>query len=168
MAKKNKDELMLNLYRLSFIKKLAVHYRLIAPCPALKITPKELQSRYDKYGMAPVILSIFKLFDKKSGLTQKVAASIMIEIFCPGWRKFVDLETLGTITKRNDNAVRIWRKEVLNRDDHTCKKCGSKIKTEAHHIIKWVDAPWLRLIVENGITLCKVCHKGEHEKGFNA
>ena len=77
-----------------------------------------------------------------------------------------------------------WYKEIYERDNFKCIKCGSKNKIEAHHIkpIKQIidenkplfnnqDELYLYLInldiildknLENGITLCRECHKKEH------
>lgn len=53
-----------------------------------------------------------------------------------------------------------WRRRVYSRDRHQCQMpgCGSGMKLNAHHIVRWADAPTLRFIVSNGITLCHGCH----------
>jgi len=55
---------------------------------------------------------------------------------------------------------RKWRLKVFMRDNFTCVSCG-KVggHLEAHHIKRWIQYPKLRYVVENGITLCKECHK---------
>jgi len=65
---------------------------------------------------------------------------------------------------KNENNQ--WRKAVYERDDHTCQKCfvkGSGKNLNAHHILPWALFPELRFEVENGITLCKTCHKRYHK-----
>lgn len=58
-----------------------------------------------------------------------------------------------------------WRKEVFERDDYTCQDCGAKngngetVYLVAHHIKRWSDYPELRWDVDNGMTLCRECHK---------
>lgn len=55
---------------------------------------------------------------------------------------------------------REWRIKIFKRDDFTCCIChktGGYL--EAHHIKSWAKYPKLRFIIENGITLCKECHK---------
>ncbi len=58
-----------------------------------------------------------------------------------------------------------WRSDVFQRDNWTCQTCGKKseigkcVYLEAHHIKKWAYFPELRYEVNNGITLCKECHR---------
>jgi len=52
-----------------------------------------------------------------------------------------------------------WRKKVYFRDNHSCQLCGSKRLLEAHHIKRWSDFPQLRFDPNNGVTLCRACHK---------
>lgn len=52
-----------------------------------------------------------------------------------------------------------WRKAVFERDDYTCVSCGRRGGTlHADHIRSFADYPELRLLLENGRTLCKPCH----------
>ena len=55
-----------------------------------------------------------------------------------------------------------WRKAVLEHDKETCQKCGITKNLVAHHILPWALFPELRFEVENGITLCRSCHKRYH------
>ncbi|MBT9168338.1 MAG: hypothetical protein DDT19_01683 [Syntrophomonadaceae bacterium] len=55
---------------------------------------------------------------------------------------------------------KLWRSSVFERDNFTCVECkGHGIKLEADHIKPWRDFPELRYDINNGRTLCKVCHK---------
>lgn len=73
----------------------------------------------------------------------------------------------GGISVENDNRdsaeYKQWRLAVYERDNYTCKQCGSKIKINAHHIKSWKDYPNLRYDVKNGITLCEKCHINYHK-----
>jgi hypothetical protein len=62
-----------------------------------------------------------------------------------------------------------WRNRVLERDLFACQKCGKthhQSIMSAHHRKNYIDYPLLRLVVENGITLCLGCHKKCHRKGW--
>lgn len=50
-----------------------------------------------------------------------------------------------------------WRQLVLERDNYTCQRCGSKENLLAHHTS--YDEP---LETANGLTLCSGCHGLEH------
>lgn len=58
-----------------------------------------------------------------------------------------------------------WRKKVFYRDNHTCQKCKERGNSlHAHHYVpKSVDVSKV-FEVDNGITLCKNCHKEVHSK----
>lgn len=79
----------------------------------------------------------------------------------PRWR--------GGITKPNQKLrdsvkYKEWRTAVYVRDSFTCicGKVGGELN--AHHIKHFSKYPELRYSVDNGITLCKPCHKLIHKK----
>ena len=57
---------------------------------------------------------------------------------------------------------RAKRKEILERDDNTCKKCGSKEKLHIHHIYSQWYYPDYAFENEYLITLCESCHHQYH------
>lgn len=65
---------------------------------------------------------------------------------------------------------RDWRREVFVRDGWTCQDCGTKtglgkaVFLHAHHLKESSKYPELRLVVGNGLTLCKPCHHTRHSK----
>lgn len=60
----------------------------------------------------------------------------------------------------NTTRYKKWRMEVFLRDNFTCQNCWKRgCYLEAHHIKSWAEYPKLRYIVDNGVTLCKDCHK---------
>lgn len=66
---------------------------------------------------------------------------------------------------RATKSYKDWRRNVFERDEYTCNKClkiGGNL--EAHHIKSFKDHKDLRYDVDNGITLCKKCHKEIHKK----
>jgi len=71
---------------------------------------------------------------------------------------------------RKRNSMRLWREAVYARDNWTCQKCGVRGgRLEAHHIKRFALYPELRTSIENGLTLCKACHKsiGSHGRVKN-
>ena len=55
-----------------------------------------------------------------------------------------------------------WRIKVFERDDYTCQNCRKRgCYLEAHHKKGWTKYPKLRYKIDNGITLCRECHKLE-------
>lgn len=64
---------------------------------------------------------------------------------------------------RSSIEFELWREAVFARDNWTCQEC--KIKggeLNAHHIKPFAYFPDLRLAIDNGLTLCKICHKDKH------
>ncbi|MBG9599991.1 endonuclease [Bacillus mycoides] len=60
----------------------------------------------------------------------------------------------------------IWRTKVYERDNYTCRCCGYDKGSilVAHHLDGWDWCKKKRLDVDNGVTLCKRCHKQFHDK----
>ncbi len=58
-----------------------------------------------------------------------------------------------------------WRINVWKRDYFTCQKCFIKGNNlNAHHINSWSENKEDRYNIDNGITLCKYCHRELHKK----
>lgn len=60
-----------------------------------------------------------------------------------------------------------WGRKVRKRDGHKCVRCGSRYKLQAHHKQSFAEYPELRYEIENGETLCLVCHSEEHPELAN-
>lgn len=58
-----------------------------------------------------------------------------------------------------------WRTSIFERDNYTCQICN-KVGTilNAHHFESYANNLELRVIVSNGVTLCKSCHDNFHKK----
>lgn len=64
---------------------------------------------------------------------------------------------------RRSNKYKKWKASVLERDKNKCKICGSKENLVVHHIKHFADNINERYNIDNGITLCKNCHKEVHK-----
>lgn len=59
----------------------------------------------------------------------------------------------------------LWRTKVYEKNNYTCQRCKSSRSgtLNAHHILNYTEHIDARLDVNNGITLCKHCHKKFHK-----
>jgi hypothetical protein len=62
-----------------------------------------------------------------------------------------------------------WRLEVFKRDNYTCQCCGDNKggNLAAHHYENFSSNEDLRLEVDNGITLCDLCHNPNKYGSFH-
>lgn len=75
----------------------------------------------------------------------------------PNWQGGITPENFKI---RNSEGFQEWRMRVFVRDNWTCRECGKRsVKLHAHHIKSFAKHQELRFDLENGITLCKPCHK---------
>jgi len=63
------------------------------------------------------------------------------------------------MARKLTNPHTIWRRSVLERDDHQCVRCGSLDRIEADHIKPVKLFPELMYSTANGRSLCHECHK---------
>ena len=106
--------------------------------------------------------SVFaQISSKHASEIQRAACAAILDLFSPGWR-ITNPELSGCVTRRASTQVSKWRDAVLKRDSWRCLSCGSGDKLHAHHIVRWVDEPILRVSVDNGATLCELCHIRVH------
>ena len=83
----------------------------------------------------------------------------------PMWKGGITPEN---VRLRNLSEYKLWRSSVFERDSYTCQKCGAKgAILNAHHIKSFAEYPELRVAIDNGITLCEVCHKNKHFNNNN-
>lgn len=68
--------------------------------------------------------------------------------------------------KWNKTKLLEWSRQVRLRDNYTCQKCGGE-GLFAHHIKPKKSYPELAFDLNNGITLCNVCHGIEHDCKFD-
>lgn len=105
-------------------------------------------------------------------LSELVKFEIMNVVWKPElritFRPKCDWRILESEVPKKPQRVKLtpWRNAVLKRDRYRCQDCGGWENLEVHHIKPWKKFPELRIVVSNGITLCKSCHKKEHGKGI--
>lgn len=70
------------------------------------------------------------------------------------------------VEHRGIDGYKEWRIIVFERDNYTCKCCGDSVggNLNAHHILNYSSYEKLRLDINNGITLCNLCHKRFHNE----
>lgn len=69
--------------------------------------------------------------------------------------------------ERQTPKYKEWAMAVYRKDHFTCQDCNTHCKTGdivAHHKKSWEHYPELRYDVDNGITLCRSCHKIRHKE----
>jgi hypothetical protein len=150
------------LRKLAACRVLAKHLGMIPSCKALTPGIEEYRQRVAEFGDTYIPLAFWILVDDRFGEIGKAAAASMLDFFSPDWRDTIHPSLLGPCVLRDDPKVRLWRDSVFCRDGYVCVNCGSRESLEAHHINRWVDAPSLRLDIDNGVTLCKRCHQERH------
>jgi len=80
----------------------------------------------------------------------------------PNWKGGITPENVSI---RHSIEYHLWREAVFARDNYICQKCqAGGEKLHAHHIQNFADYPEVRFAIDNGITLCKKCHKEFHDK----
>lgn len=69
---------------------------------------------------------------------------------------------------RKSKKYKEWREAVFKRDFHTCQLCGKYGgDMNADHIRPFALCPELRFVVDNGRTLCVVCHRKTDTYGYH-
>lgn len=148
--------------KLHALRKVAEMLGMLAPCKGLRPSRVELERRLAAHGIEMPIYALFIIASEETSHLQKTAAGYIVEYFWPTFWEDAPPSLIGSLLTRNDARVLAWRKSVLRRDGGSCRKCGNTKELHAHHIVRWADAPALRIEVGNGITLCRGCHEEEH------
>ena len=80
----------------------------------------------------------------------------------PDW--YYTLNEEERIKERKYPEYHAWVKKVKERDEYTCKCCNYKgDAVNAHHLDGYSWCKEKRTDIENGVTLCSVCHSEFHQ-----
>jgi len=73
--------------------------------------------------------------------------------------------TRATTDRRNNNRFHRWSLEIKIRDNFTCYICEQRKdgQLESHHLYPWASYKELRYDLDNGVCMCKDCHKKFHK-----
>jgi 5-methylcytosine-specific restriction protein A len=84
---------------------------------------------------------------------------------CPQCKAGAKHKSRNTAQHGYDHAWRLLS-ERFRKENPLCQMCWKRgIATPAddvHHIVPIDDAPWLRLVMSNLMSVCNECHKGIH------
>jgi hypothetical protein len=74
------------------------------------------------------------------------------------WRGGVDISK-----RKESHQSYVWRKIILANSGGLCAWCWRYgVKLHAHHLMRFAIFPELRYVPENGVALCRECHKSAH------
>ena len=70
----------------------------------------------------------------------------------------------GITDDRRSATYKSWRNGVWERDKYTCQRCGGGVggSIVAHHLNGFDNYVEWRFDVDNGVTLCDMCHRAFH------
>lgn len=83
----------------------------------------------------------------------------------PKW--IADRSLIKQQDRHSNPNYKIWRREILIRDNYQCIQCDFKgWPLQVDHIKSYTYYPKLRFELSNGRTLCVPCHKATDTYGF--
>ena len=88
--------------------------------------------------------------------------NIMVKSVCGSCGESRALAKAENLRRRTSTPLNKWREKVLTRDGNRCQICGSEDYVQAHHIIPVRNSQEYKFDVNNGIALCKGCHRLVH------
>ena len=86
----------------------------------------------------------------------------------PNWKGGINAISCNGRKSKNSRDLNsfeyaTWRLQVFTRDNFICQHCQKKSnKLNAHHIQNFSTNEELQLKTDNGVTLCKYCHRLFH------
>ena len=74
---------------------------------------------------------------------------------------------VGLTPNEYRRAIKSWTRAIRERDGHACQHCGTTKSLHVHHILFKTHFPEHALDLDNGILLCRECHKAVHAHPLN-
>jgi hypothetical protein len=71
-------------------------------------------------------------------------------------------ETKASANKIDLSRLHEWARLVKERDGYKCAECNETDFLHSHHLLPKKDFPELMYDINNGITLCRICHAKRH------
>jgi 5-methylcytosine-specific restriction endonuclease McrA len=75
--------------------------------------------------------------------------------------KRTTLKPFGDVHDRKRDQRKAFRAEIMQRDRHTCQRCGGE-GTDAHHLLTKGSHIELEFDPRNLLLLCRSCHQSAH------
>jgi len=96
--------------------------------------------------------------------TQYIYCSDEHKYSCPTYRKIKHPSGMNPRGERGEIVNPLFRKMVLEKDNHQCVRCETNKNLKAHHIQGVAINPMIANDVDNGITFCGDCHDWIHSR----
>lgn len=113
---------------------------------------------------AGLAIKCIEIYIGSYSVEKQYASSIILKmLFKDRYNELMALIKEATgfkVNNRQDSKVITWRKKVKKIGE--CQICGIKEKLVAHHIVPWECSITGRTDTNNGMCLCKDCHKMVH------
>ena len=143
--------------KLAALREIGMRLGFFQCLPGCPIPEDELTRRWNEYPLFPILCALV-IGDTNALPERRAACGILLEFFIPDWRKTFPASLIGMVAMRDSAEVYRWRRQVLKAAGLKCEDCGGTEHLEAHHLVRWIDAPHLRVEVSNGKALCATCH----------
>ena len=122
----------------------------------MKSHSREVMKVLDSYSPA--------VFTSEQYLWHAKAKALLYQMLLPENSEIWRHERKALPYERNTKEYHNWRIDCLNRDNWQCQTCQTTTKLNVHHVKPYKSYKEMRLNINNGITLCEICHKQEHKK----
>lgn len=146
--------------KLNALRFMAMHLGAMPP-KRISATEEMAKENRGRLLLDDIVFAIVNVSNYDLWPWQRAACAAMLDMTVHDWRNRYPCMA-GHIAKRGSVEERRWRKAVFLKDGFRCTRCESNEHLHAHHVARWAYFPEMRLVIDNGITLCRECHRKEH------